>query len=1065
MGADPSRARARKRGVGNMVRLSDESARARFAGELDRNFSVVASAGSGKTTAITQRVLSIARSVNAVEILPRLVVVTFTNRAADEMQQRARQILLQENLKPEVQTTFNRAFFGTIHSFCMKLLTDFGHYLGLPAPLELVSDDNNLWQEFVQSQTRIGHSLGEKDRATLLRLVQARDLLELGRRAGSAVLCVPELPPCPTLDFTEVYARLHQRGRDNISKSQAELREWEKRYAGDWEYLRWPVCFAAGNSNFTDFWSQTFSPLRKWISAAATCVAAEVQRNFLDFRLERGFVTYGDQIALAKELLRHPVAAPRIREEKMRVILDEAQDTEPAQFSVLLEATRPVAATGDWMETRVGPPPPGHFCMVGDFQQSIYWERADLNYYRAVHEALIADKNGESLEFSVTFRLDQKKLDFVNATFREILNDKDGQVPFVELQPRPAILPGRVIRVPLVAKEMLPEGRKLKDYQKARIEAEYLARWIKDAELKKLSADSWREVAILCPRKAWLQMTAAALRRVGLPVAIQSENDVKGGSPAYAWLTALLTIMTDPLNAYEIVGVLREIFGASDHDLAVFSEGQKARFRIDEFASATGRISSVLHMLAEIRQRAEGLALFDAVTLIIEQTQLRERLLLLPATEFADLARELDALVAQAAEAEANGMILAGFAEQLRNDFASPRAVRFSADDNAMKLITSQKAKGSEWQAVIVPFLARELRPPSPPYPHLVKSPVNGELIIAFGREDKSKDLKEAIERAQQQELERLLYVATTRARHSVVIVLDQEIFTSNEGKLPRTAQLRRLIRDKDSYSGEFDQHSSTIDEVLEPSQTVEHASRKSGAEIEPLTSRELKRVAKRASEFVRKITPSALDSEVPAEVRTRSRLDNLATLYGRWWHEFFERLDWKSGIDSAQKLFEKELPISPDAKAAAKDWNATQRNLFSDASIARFLASDETLFHAEFPFSWRRNDRSVFEGLIDSIMVHRKAGRCLLLDWKTNDVSSSEAEIFRARYRPQLAAYWKAVGEITSLKVEAGLFSTKLGRLLLYSAEELQTEWHRLEQLPPGRLEDEIRLVAPDGF
>jgi ATP-dependent exoDNAse (exonuclease V) beta subunit len=156
---------------------------------------------------------------------------------------------------------------------------------------------------------------------------------------------------------------------------------------------------------------------------------------------------------------------------------------------------------------------------------------------------------------------------------------------------------------------------------------------------------------------------------------------------------------------------------------------------------------------------------------------------------------------------------------------------------------------------------------------------------------------------------------------------------------------------------------------------------------------------------------------------------------------------------------------MSPDAKATVKDWNATRRNLFSDASIARFLASDETLFHAEFPFSWRRNDRSVLEGLIDSIMINRKNGRCLLLDWKTNDVSSSDAEIFRARYRPQLAAYWKAVGEITGLEVEAGLFSTALGRLLLYSAEELQTEWHRLEQLPPGRLEDEIRPVVPDGF
>jgi ATP-dependent helicase/nuclease subunit A len=1047
-----------------MVKPRDEAARTRFASELDRNFSVVASAGSGKTTAITQRVLSIARSPNATEILPRLVVVTFTNRAADEMKQRTRQALLEENLRQKVQTAFNRAFFGTIHSFCMKLLTDFGHYLGLPAPLELVEDDDDLWQEFAQNQTRIGRSLGDKDRATLLRFVQARDLMELARSAGSAALRVPPLSPCPPFDFADVHAQ-PDKSNDNISKSQAELREWEARHAGDWEYLRWPVCFTAANARFTQLWQEKFAPLRKWICDAATCVAAEVQRDYLDFRVDHGLLTYGDQIALAEQLLQHPIAAQRIREENFRVILDEAQDTEPLQFSVLLEATRPPEARGLWLQNQHLGPRPGHFCMVGDFQQSIYRERADLNYYRAVHEALIVDKNGESLEFAVTFRLDQKQLDFVNETFREILNNTDGQVRFVELQPRPEILPGKVIRVPLVAKELLPEGKKLKDYQKARIEAEYLARWIKDAGLKKLSADSWREVAILCPRKAWLQTTAAALRRVGLPAAIQSERDVKGDSPAYAWLTALLTILTDPLNAYEIVGVLREIFGSSDHDLAVFSEGQKARFRIDEILSATGRISSVLHTLAEIRQRAEGLALFDAVTLIIEQTQLRERLLLLPATEFGDLARELDALLAQAAEAEANGMILAEFAEHLRNDFTTPRAVRFSADDNAIQLITSHKAKGSEWQAVIVPFLARELRPPSPRYPHFVKSPVDGELTIAFGKEDKSKDLKDAIERAQQQELERLLYVATTRARHTLVVVLDQEIFTNNEGKLPRTAQLRRLIRDKDFYSGDFDQHSSTIDEVLESSESVGLASHKNGAEIEPLTSRELKRAAKRASEFVRKITPSALDSEVPTEVRTRSRPDNLATLYGRWWHKFFERLDWKAGIDSAQKLFEKQLPISPDAKAAAKDWNATRRNLFSDASIARFLASDETLFHAEFPFSWRRNDRSVLEGLIDSVMINRKAGRCLLLDWKTNDVSSSDAEIFRARYRPQLAAYWKAVTDITRLEVEAGLFSTALGRLLLYSAEELRIEWRRLEQLPPAQLEDEIRPDAPVGF
>src|SRR5207249_8170513 len=152
-------------------------------------------------------------------------------------------------------------------------------------------------------------------------------------------------------------------------------------------------------------------------------------------------------------------------------------------------------------------------------------------------------------------------------------------------------------------------------------------------------------------------------------------------------------------------------------------------FRIHEVLSAAGKISSQLRTLAEIRKRAEGLALFDAVALIVQQTQLRERLLQLPATEFGDLARELHALLAQAAQAEASGMILAEFAERLRHDFTTARTVRFSADDNAVQLITSHKAKGSEWQAVIVPFLGRDLHVPPPRYPDLVKSPQTGELL------------------------------------------------------------------------------------------------------------------------------------------------------------------------------------------------------------------------------------------------------------------------------------------------------------------------------------------------
>ena len=76
----------------------DQPNRERFVSELDKNFSVVAAAGSGKTRAITDRIVQIAKSDHALDWLPQLVVVAFTNRAADEMQQRARAEVLQAGI-------------------------------------------------------------------------------------------------------------------------------------------------------------------------------------------------------------------------------------------------------------------------------------------------------------------------------------------------------------------------------------------------------------------------------------------------------------------------------------------------------------------------------------------------------------------------------------------------------------------------------------------------------------------------------------------------------------------------------------------------------------------------------------------------------------------------------------------------------------------------------------------------------------------------------------------------------------------------------------------------------
>src|SRR5439155_13725409 len=98
----------------------DQPNRERFVSELDRNFSVVAAAGSGKTRAITDRIVQIAKSEHAREWLPQLVVVAFTNRAADEMQQRARAEVLQAGVSVELLAELIRTFYGTNTTFSVR---------------------------------------------------------------------------------------------------------------------------------------------------------------------------------------------------------------------------------------------------------------------------------------------------------------------------------------------------------------------------------------------------------------------------------------------------------------------------------------------------------------------------------------------------------------------------------------------------------------------------------------------------------------------------------------------------------------------------------------------------------------------------------------------------------------------------------------------------------------------------------------------------------------------------------------------------------------------------------
>ncbi len=1050
----------------------DQTQRDRFAKELDKNFSVIAAAGAGKTTAITDRIAQIAEDPQrAVEWFPRLVVVTFTNRAADEMQQRARQRIFESNVSPDVLAAFNRAFFGTIHSFCMKLLAAHGHHLGLPARLELITDDEELWNDFVQRTHSLGHSLSPGNRKALFRHVQLRDLMELGRR-GKLPLSLErhEIDYPKNIDLSLLHDHVAPKNATRVQALQDALLAWEKRLNRGADFLPLMECTVEGK--FAEKWEETFREFNEWLSCCAMTVAAEIQAGYRQFRAERGVVTFDDQIVLALELTRSRAAASRIRAKDYIVILDEAQDTDPQQFEILLEITRPPDAPQRWLENLQGPPRPGRFCMVGDFQQSIYGDRADLNQYRRIHNALITSGAGEELKFSVTFRLDREQLGFVNRTFRGILNGGEGQVDFIDLNPRPEALPGQVIRLDITSEQL---EIKAPENDKARAEAAQLARWIVQTGCENLRARSWEHVAILCPRKKWFAPIADALRLVAIDSQIQSETDVMGDSPAHAWFTALLTILTQPRCGFEIAGVLREVFGISDHDLALFADGDGDRFQIETPTGKHDIVSTTVDLLARVHAEIADKPLFTAVRRMLDATFLRERLRKLPREDFDDLDAELDVLLESAAMAEAEGATLEEFSELLRANFATEREARTPRAD-AIQLITCQKAKGLEWDAVIVPFFSRRIHTDEDDFPRIVTAGHDCEVTVAFSKGDVPKEKKDVLKKAQGQEMERLLYVALTRARHTLVVAADRELFAKADGTVSRTS-LTKWFRADQTQPNE-----PHVDELeanaVGCAKTRTHQSAKAQADTKPekfapLTEALLPRARERAQKFPRKFLPSSLIpatqeiestgadkwKETEREFRAAT-VPSVATQYGIWWHEFVQQVPWKADPAAWDKVFQDAHPRSPDKNRSIKEWEVFRGRIPNLADLGPDLRDAAVIVRVEMPFLWATNDRRCLEGVIDFALFDPAKKKWSLLDWKTNDITADRIEKLRAYYLPQLTAYWKAIGEITKMDVTAAIYSTAAGALVRYETDELAQEWARLEKLAANEFDT---VVAPD--
>ena len=167
--------------------LPDAEARRRIRDDLRATLFVEAAAGTGKTSALVSRVVSLLSTGKGT--LDRVVAVTFTEKAAGEMKLRLRAEIENARGEPGLGEKQRRrleqalaelelARIGTIHAFCGDLLRERPVEAGVDPRFEVAPED--------ESQRMLGRAFEAWFQRTLANPTEACAACCAGGRAGGA---------------------------------------------------------------------------------------------------------------------------------------------------------------------------------------------------------------------------------------------------------------------------------------------------------------------------------------------------------------------------------------------------------------------------------------------------------------------------------------------------------------------------------------------------------------------------------------------------------------------------------------------------------------------------------------------------------------------------------------------------------------------------------------------------------------------------------------------------------------------------------------------------------------
>jgi ATP-dependent helicase/nuclease subunit A len=401
----------------------------------DGSLLLEANAGSGKTSVLVERFV---RSVLDDGIRPpRILAITFTERAAGELRARVRERFVELNRRDEARET-ETAWVSTIHGFCARVLRAHAIAAGLDPAFDVLDEATARTLRDRAWDRALGELLDDAvgDRvAAALDLVAAYDTDRLRRmivsahdRLRSAGQTFPRLPaPPPTADAQPLRAALAaaaSRATAELALAGDGIRVAAARAKVDRcvELLRaqlggehggavaelsfGPAAKALRSDACTGYLAALdayASACRDRAAAAAVALLDELLSRYAtayaDVKRARAGVDFDDLELFARDLLEREPALRRSYAERFdRVMVDEFQDSNSRQFALFAALDR------------------GDLFVVGDEQQSIYgFRNADVELFRA-HRATLAPA-GRVATLATNFRSRGQILDTINAAF------------------------------------------------------------------------------------------------------------------------------------------------------------------------------------------------------------------------------------------------------------------------------------------------------------------------------------------------------------------------------------------------------------------------------------------------------------------------------------------------------------------------------------------------------------------------------------------------------------------------------------------------------------------------